>query len=406
MKISKRIKWIFLIIVLSVTLSRAQKVNDWENPRVTGINKEAPRAGFFAFPGKYDPLHTDMEKSPNYLSLNGVWKFNWVECPADRHERFFEDNYDVSGWDNISVPGSWELQGYGVPIYTDVEYPFPNNEPFIPHDYNPVGSCKRSFLLPKDWQGKEVFLHFGGVRSAFYVWINGQKVGYSQDSKTPAEFNVTSWLKPGENQLAVEVYRFSDGSYLEDQDYWKISGFERDVYLFARPKVHVRDFFIHAGLDSAYQTGLFELEVEVGNLPQVSGKFAIGYSVREFAANKDISGGESAPLVSNGNSKVHFSARFPDVRRWNAETPNRYLLVIQLYDEKGNVLESISRPFGFRTVEIKYGQLLVNGKPVTIRGVNRHEHDPVTGRYITEELMLNDIQLMKKMNINAVRCSH
>ncbi len=403
---NKKIKWIFLTMMLYVISVQAQEVNDWENPQVTGINKEAPRASFFAFPGKYNPSETDMKKASNYLLLNGVWKFNWVDHPAVRPKDFFRNGYDVSGWDDITVPGSWELQGYGVPIYTDVAYPFPNNEPFIPHDYNPVGSYKRSFVFPASWQGKEVFLHFGGVRSAFYVWVNGQKVGYSQDSKTPAEFNITSLVKPGKNQLAVEVYRFSDGSYLEDQDYWKISGFERDVYLFARPRVHIRDFFIHAGLDNTYRNGEFELEVELKNLPPLSDGFSVSYSVLEPGQEKEIAGGLAQPDFSEKVSKISFTAPFPEVRRWTAETPNLYLLVIQLQNKLGEVSESVSHSFGFRTVEVKYGQLLVNGKPVTIRGVNRHEHDPVTGRYITEELMLQDIRLMKAFNINSVRCSH
>ncbi len=403
---SNLIIWMFQVLVLSVTFVRAQEVNDWENPQVTGINKEAPRASFFAFHGKYNPSDIDMKKAPNFLSLNGTWKFNWVERPADRPKCFYENGYDVSGWDDIVVPGSWELQGYDVPIYTDVEYPFPNNEPFIPHDYNPVGSYKRSFELPDEWQGQEIHLRFDGVRSAFYVWVNGQKVGYSQDSKTPAEFDVTSWVKPGNNHLAVEVYRFSDGSYLEDQDYWKISGFERDVYLFARPRVHIRDFFIHAGLDSEYRDGRFGLEVEIENLPPVFGDFVVNCSVRESGSGKEVFNGTGTPVLLGDTPKVNFSAQIPKVQLWTAETPNLYLLIIQLQDEKGNVLESISRLFGFRTVEVKYGQLMVNGKPVTIRGVNRHEHDPVTGRYITEELMLQDIRLMKEFNINAVRCSH
>ncbi|KAB2822816.1 MAG: beta-galactosidase, partial [Paludibacter sp.] len=372
-----RINWMFQVLVLSVTFVRAQEINDWENPQVTGINKEAPRAAFFAFPGKYNPSDTDMKKAPNFLSLNGIWKFNWVERPADRPKCFYENGYDVSGWDDVVVPGSWELQGYDVPIYTDVEYPFPNNEPFIPHDYNPVGSYKRSFVLPDEWQGQEIYLRFDGVRSAFYVWVNGQKVGYSQDSKTPAEFDVTRWVKPGNNHLAVEVYRFSDGSYLEDQDYWKISGFERDVYLFARPRVHVRDFFIHAGLDSEYRNGRFGLEVEIENLPPVFGDFVVNCSVREAGLGKEVFNGTGTPVLLGDTPKVSFSAQIPKVQLWTAETPNIYLLIIQLQDGKGNVLESISRFFGFRTVEVRYGQLMVNGKPVTIRGVNRHEHDPV-----------------------------
>uniref|UniRef100_UPI0032179CC2 glycoside hydrolase family 2 TIM barrel-domain containing protein n=1 Tax=uncultured Draconibacterium sp. TaxID=1573823 RepID=UPI0032179CC2 len=400
-------KHIFRILILCVVTSSvfAQEHPDWENPEMIGINKEPARAAFFPYPNEKE-AHEQKENPSNCHSLNGTWKFNWVEMPSQRPVGFYNADYDVSGWNDITVPGSWELQGYGVPIYTDVSYPFPNNEPFIPHDYNPVGSYKRSFTIPKNWNGKEVYLHFGGVRSAFYVWVNGEKVGYSQGSKTPAEFNITEYLKVGENQIAVEVYRFSDGSYLEDQDYWKISGFERDVYLFARPKVHIRDFSVQAGLDTSYTNGEFSLEVELQNLVGKSIEYKINYWLSETGRKPPFLAESKQIKVESKKTVVNFSADIPGVRKWTAETPELYQLVINIEDKKGKVLETITHKIGFRTSEIKYGQLLINGKPVTIRGVNRHEHDPVTGRYVTEESMLKDIQLMKQFNINAVRCSH
>ncbi len=393
---------LFLVfgILLNTIPITAQQVNDWENPQVVGINKEPARASFFAFTTEQEALQGDREHSPFFLSLNGTWKFNWVETPAERPVNFFKDGYNTTEWDNIQVPGNWELQGYGVPIYTDVNYPFPNNEPYIPHDYNPVGSYRRNFTLPDNWNKKEIYIRFEGVRSAFYLWINGQKTGYSQGSKTPADFNISKYVKPGKNTIAVEVYRFSDGSYLEDQDYWKISGFERDVYLYARPKVHVRDFFVHAGLDESYTNGIFKLDVEL--LGQ-KGEYTVEYKLINEAK---VLSSEKKELKLGQQHLISFQDKLDNVYCWSAETPNLYTLIINLKNRSGKIVESIARRIGFRKVEIKHGQLLVNGVPITVRGVNRHEHDPVTGRYITEELMVRDITLMKQFNINAVRSSH
>jgi beta-galactosidase len=211
------------------------EVPDWENPAVVGREKEPAHCTYIPYADVQTALKNNRAQSPYYKSLNGFWKFSWVRKPADRPVDFYRDEYDVSQWAEIKVPGNWELQGYGVPIYTDEEYPFPASPPHIPHDYNPVGSYRRGFAVPEDWKSRQVFLHFGGVKSAMYVWINGKEVGYSQGSKTPAEFNITRYLHDGENTLAVEVYRWSDGAYLEGQDYWKISGIEREVFLFSTP---------------------------------------------------------------------------------------------------------------------------------------------------------------------------
>ena len=218
------------------------KVPDWENPAVVGREKEPAHCTYIPYADVQTALKNKLAQSPYYKSLNGLWKFSWVRKPADRPVDFYKDEYDVSQWEEIKVPGNWELQGYGVPIYTDEEYPFPANPPRIPHDYNPVGSYRRGFTVPEDWKGRQVFLHFGGVKSAMYAWINGKEVGYSQGSKTPAEFNITRYLREGQNTLAVEVYRWSDGAYLEGQDYWKISGIEREVFLFSTPNVMVPTF--------------------------------------------------------------------------------------------------------------------------------------------------------------------
>ena len=256
---------IIILIFILFNPATAQPTNDWENPNIVSINKEPPRCTSYPYATIEQALKNDPQQSPFFKSLNGKWKFNWVRKPADRPVDFYREDYDVSQWHDIDVPGNWELQGFGVPIYTDVEYPFPCNPPYIPHDYNPVGSYRRTFTIPENWTNRQIFLHFGSVRSAMYVWVNGEMVGYSQGSKTPTEFNITSLLREGENFLAVAVYRWSDGAYLEGQDYWKISGIERDLFLYATPNAHIRDYFVHADLDENYRDVLFRLYVRVNN---------------------------------------------------------------------------------------------------------------------------------------------
>jgi len=238
---------------------------DWENPDVVGINKEPGHCTLIPYSDIETALKADRTNSPFYRSLNGNWKFNWANKPADRPLDFYKPDYDVSTWKLISVPSNWQMHGYGIPIYLNVRYPFPPNPPHIPHDYNPVGSYRRQFTMPKDWKDRRIFVHFDGVKSAFYLWINGMKVGYSQDSMTPAEFDITKYLKSGKNTIAVEVYRWSDGSYLEDQDMWRLSGIYRNVYLFATPQVHIRDFFVQTDLDDSYTDATLMIRPRITN---------------------------------------------------------------------------------------------------------------------------------------------
>lgn len=394
---------VLLSILVSFLYSCTKPINDWENPQVIGINKENARSSFFAFE-KEKLINTDFKKAANYKSLNGLWKFHWVVKPSDRPKDFYKTNYDTQEWDDIKVPASWELEGYGVPIYTDVSYPFPNNQPNIPHSYNPVGSYKKTFEISSKWKNQQILLHFGGVRSAMYVWVNGEKVGYSQGSKTPAEFDITEFIVDGSNQLAVEVYRFSDGSYLEDQDYWKISGFERDVYLYARPQVHIQDFFVHADLDKSYTNGIFSLDITTNNLTATDSKRKLKVEIINYEGEIIFSKEKNILIKAKTNNTENFKTQIPDVKKWSAETPNLYTLNISMIDALKP--EFISRKIGFRSSEIKNGVLQINGTAITIRGVNRHEHDPKNGRVVTRELMIKDIELMKKFNINAVRCSH
>ncbi|HUM34437.1 MAG TPA: glycoside hydrolase family 2 TIM barrel-domain containing protein, partial [Candidatus Saccharicenans sp.] len=392
-----------------------ETVNDWENPRVFSINAELPHATFVPFPELSQALQLKANNSPWYKSLNGLWKFNWVPKPADIPANFWLPDYDDSRWKEIEVPSNWEIQGYGIPIYVNSDYEFsPENPqpPNIPHDNNPVGSYRLFFTVPESWRGLDVFIHFGGVKSAFYLWINGQKVGYSEDSKTPAEFKITPYLKPGKNLVALQVYRWSDGSYLECQDMWRISGIERDVYLYAAPPVRIRDFFAHTPLDEEYKNGLFSLEVEVTNdlMPPRREKNLSAYTLRV-----NLFDGDSQPvfykeiaftLTPGAKKTISFSDKIEDVLHWTAETPHLYRLALELLDNNNRPLEALTTMVGFRTVAIKNGQLLINSQPVYFKGVNRHETDPWTGQVISEESMIRDIKLMKQNNINAVRTCH
>ena len=240
-----------------------------ENPKIVEINKLPARATFFAYESMDLSKANNPEDSENYKSLNGTWKFHWTRTPEDRPVDFYKQDYNVGEWDDIKVPANWELEGYGIPIYTNIPYPFSFDKkpspPDIPDGYNPVGSYKKSFELPESWENKKVTIHLGAVKSAFYIWLNGKKVGYSQGSKLPAEFDLDAFLKPGKNTIALEVYRWSDGSYLEDQDFWRFSGIERDVYLYATPKIHIHDFTVLSDLDTDYKNGLFKLDLSINN---------------------------------------------------------------------------------------------------------------------------------------------
>ncbi|MGS2763568.1 glycoside hydrolase family 2 TIM barrel-domain containing protein [Sinomicrobium sp. M5D2P9] len=392
----------FILLLISVTTIAQTLDPVWENPDVTEIDKLPPRASFFAYENSTLAGQGKKENSKRFVSLNGTWKFNWVRDVADRPEDFYQEDYDISGWDDIRVPGNWELQGYGVPIYVNHPYEFKVKNPSppdIPDGYNPVGSYKRTFTLPADWKDQKVYIHLGAVKSAFYIWVNGQKAGYSQGSKLPAEFDITPYIKPGENQVALEVYRWSDGSYLECQDFWRISGIERDVYLYSTPNTHIKDVDILASLNEKYTDGIFKLDVALANLPRRKSRHTI--SVRLLDDNKTIYE-DSRQLT---DSVISFSKTIPGAKQWSAEFPNLYRLEIVL-SEKGQEQEAISQRVGFRTTEIKGNQYFLNGKPILIKGVNRHEHDPVTGHVISGETMEKDIEILKQYNINAVRMAH
>jgi beta-galactosidase len=346
-------------------------------------------------------------ENPYRFSLAGEWKFKWCNHPSKRTAGFWTDNFDDSGWATIKVPANVELEGYGIPIYTNVAYPWGNaTPPDIPGDYNPVSAYRRSFSVPAGWDGREVYLTFDGVNSFFYLWINGEKVGFSKDSRTPATFDISRFLRPGENLMAVEVFRWNDGSYLEDQDFWRLSGIFRDVYLWSTPKLHMRDFRVTTELSRVQPNATLNVEVELRNLTGADAAAKVEAVLLSPGGEEVARLARETEAVAGSASAITLSTKVENVRKWSAERPDLYTLLLTLRDKDGNTLETIPWRVGFRSVEIRAGKLLVNGMPVLMRGVNRHEWDPDIGQVPTREGMIRDIQLMKQHNINAVRTCH
>lgn len=406
---------------------QAQTMHDWENHHVLQINREPARAAFTPF---------SVQKGDCSMSLDGTWKFRWTPVPGERIIDFYQTDFNDKDWKNFPVPANWEVNGYGTPIYVSAGYPFKIDPPRVmgepKADYttykerNPVGQYRRTFVLPVGWEADgQTFLRFEGVMSAFYVWINGERVGYSQGSMEPSEFNITDYLKTGENQIALEVYRYSDGSYLEDQDFWRFGGIHRSIHLIHTPDVRMRDYAIRTLPASAgnYKDFILQIDPQFSVYRGMTGK---GYTLQGVL--KDASGKEIVKLqgeveeildLEHKASRMNewypqrgprktgrLSAIIKSPERWTAETPYLYKLHLTLQNAEGKVIEQAEQSVGFRTVEINKGQLLINGNPVRFRGVNRHEHDPRTARVMSEERMLQDILLMKQANINAVRTSH
>ncbi len=391
---------------------------DWENPQVVQINKEPAHLSFMHYPDQQSALADSglAIHTPYYKSLDGKWKFHWSKNPAERPKDFYKTSYNVSKWASIPVPSDWQLEGYGRPIYLNFRFPFhpnyPAHPPLIPQDYDPVGSYRTTFTVPNDWDGREVYIHFGGVKSAFYIWVNGKEVGYSQGSMTPAEFNLSPYLKKGNNELAVEVFRWSDGSYLEDQDMWRFSGIFRRVYLYSTPKEHLEDFFVRAKLDDRYEDGLLHITAKVRNdtgehlKPAEVDAYLYNEQGQQIGNGPFLSGHTVTDLPAGTDGIAELRGTVKDVRKWSAETPNIYYVVLVLKDSDGKVIEAARSTTGFRTIEIKDGMLLVNGVSVKLKGVNIHDHDPYHGRAMDYKWIVKDLKLMKEGNINTVRFSH
>ncbi len=389
--------WILVFLLWIPSTSSAQTFTEWKDPLVNQINREPMKAAFVAFPG--DVVLDENGQNPDILSLNGLWNFHFVRNQNERPTDFFKQEFDDSDWDQLKVPGNWELNGYGEPIYVNMQYTWDAqmkpNPPVVPEKENFVGSYRRKIQLPASWDQKDVFIQFGAVNSCFYLWVNGKFAGYSEDSKLPASFNVTQFMQKGENLIAFQVFRWCDGSYLECQDFWRLSGVSRDVLLIARERSRVEDFTLTAGLDQDYLNGLFSLDLLFKN---ANGMTAEAEITRENFI------WQAQTLIRN--DQAHFETSIEHAAQWSAEIPNLYILTIRLKDRSGNLIETISQSFGFRTVEIKNGQLLVNGKAILIKGVNRHEVDPDGGYVISRERMIEDIKVLKMHNFNAVRTSH
>ena len=407
------------IVILSMGERAANAARRWENESVFRVNKEHPHATKMAFPSAEEALSKTRMESPWCQLLNGDWKFHWsptAEAHAASVKNFFESDFDDAAWDTISVPSNVELKGYGTPIYTNIKYPFVKNPSSVtdepPADWtaykerSAVSAYRRTFTVPQAWDGRNTFIVFNGVESAFTLYVNGQEVGYSQDSRTPAEFNITKYLKAGENLLAVEVHRWCDGSYLEDQDFWRLSGIMRDVYLWSAADLDLRDIEIHASLDEACSKGVLDIDTSVCNLGDGSEKYTVE-AVLTDADGKPVVGRKlSGNVVSGKETKKQVHVEDLQIHPWSAETPYLYTLQVALKNAAGEGVAFYAFKVGFVRSEIKNGNLLVNGRPVLIKGVDRHDHDDLTGHYVSEETMRAELNLMKRLNINAIRTSH
>ena len=405
---TKKLLLTFLFLITNII---AQVNHEWENPNLNSINREPMHATLMPYENLEKAIACKRFDSKYFQLLNGLWKFNYVEKPDDRPKNFYKLDYDVSKWKEIPVPGNWQLQGYDVPIYVNIGYTFPINPPFIDNSWNPVGSYRREFEVPDDWKERQTFIVFDGVEAAAYYWVNGQFVGYSEDSRLPNEFNITKYLKDGKNTLAVEVYRYSDGSYLEGQDMWRLSGIFRNVYLMSTPELHIRDFEVKTILDENYTDTELAVKARVrnyGKRPFSKAKVEITLldENKNPVGSNTLASAETEYTLPEAESIVNLKAKISNPKKWSAEQPNLYTLVLKLKTEKDSVIEYESVRVGFRKSEIKDGLLQVNGKPILIKGTNRHEHDPDKAHFISDELMIKDITLMKQHNINTVRTSH
>ncbi|MBN1183442.1 MAG: DUF4981 domain-containing protein [Bacteroidales bacterium] len=424
---------LFIAILLYGIHSRAQTVTGepagiaekpgiyntepWEDPQVCGINRDRARSTSYSFASIEDAVSCNREKSKRVMMLNGDWDFYFAIKPADAPKDFYKSR--VKGWDKIEVPSNWEMKGYDIPIYASAVYPFrPVNPPWVPKDYNAVGSYQKSFNIPKEWKNMNITLHFGGVSSAYKVWVNGKFLGYAEDSFLPSEFNVTPYLVEGENILSVQVIRWSDGSYLEDQDHWRMSGIQREVMLLAEPKLRIADFHWQAKLDKEYKDAVLSVRPRLDNY---TGDTIKGYIVKVQLYDKNEKPVFAKPLERTAESIINeiyprldapkfglFEATIKDPLKWSDETPNLYTLVVSLEDSLGNLLEAKSCKAGFRSIEFSKedSKLLINGKVTYLYGVNRHDHDPIKGKALSREDILKDVKTIKQFNFNCIRTSH
>ncbi|MDR0429207.1 MAG: DUF4981 domain-containing protein [Tannerellaceae bacterium] len=390
----------------------------WQDVQVVAVNKELPRSSFMTYPDKQSALAQRFENSPYYLSLNGTWKFFFTDSYKELPENITDPSVKTSSWHDIKVPGNWEVQGYGVAIYTNHGYEFkPRNPqpPLLPED-NPVGVYRRDIEIPAGWEGRDIYLHIAGAKSGVYVYLNGEEVGYSEDSKNPAEFLINPYLKSGKNVLALKIFRWSTGSYLECQDFWRISGIERDVFLYSQPQTAINDFRIVSTLDDHYKDGIFKLAIDVKNHTNEIKNIDIRYELLDMSGKTVATEEKNTWVSANNSTTTSFEEVLPTVAQWSSEMPNLFKLLMTV-KENGIITEVVPYNVGFRRIEIKetnqpaangkpYTLLFINGQPIKLKGVNIHEHNPLTGHYVTEDIMRKDFELMKQHNLNTVRLSH
>lgn len=390
----------------------------WQDIQVVAVNKEKPRSSFMSYADRETALTSRFEKSPYYSLLNGTWKFFFVDSYKDLPQNITDPSVNTSSWDDITVPGNWEVQGHGVAIYTNHGYEFKprNPQPPLLPEANPVGVYRRDIEIPASWDNRDIYLHIGGAKSGLYVYLNGKEVGYSEDSKNPAEFLINKYLQPGKNVLTLKIFRWSTSSYLECQDFWRMSGIERDVFLWSQPKASIQDFCVVSTLDDTYTNGIFKLAVDLKNHTQETKNLNVGYELLDAKGNLVTSESNDIWVSPAAPQTASFEYDLKNVAPWSAEHPNLYKLLMTIKEE-GKVIEVVPFNVGFRRFEMKqidqvaedgkpYTVLLFNGQPVKFKGVNIHEHNPETGHYVTEELMRKDFELMKQNNINAVRLCH
>ncbi|MWB93300.1 DUF4981 domain-containing protein [Flavobacterium sp. GA093] len=399
----KKNLFIVLLIASMLSVQAQEKTPFWQNEKINEENREPMHAAYYVFENEALAAKNNWRESKNYLDINGAWKFIYVNKPDDLPKDFEKTTFDDKAWDNFKIPATWDVNGYGYPIYTNTTYDFAKyikiNPPFVPTDYNPTGVYRRDITIDKSWEGKDIFLHIGTAKSNLTVWVNGVYVGYGEDGKLPSEFNLNKYVKTGKNSIVLRVMKWNDGSYLECQDFWRMSGITRDSYLVARNKTYLKDFEITPDLDAKYVNGTLKITTEFSNVDKKGG-YTLDVQLKD--GNKMI----TSKVISALSEKQTFDFAVENPKKWSAEIPNLYQISFILKDKKGNVVEVIHHNVGFRKVEITGGQLLVNGKAIYIKGVNRHETDPVTGQTVSRERMEEDIKLMKEFNINAVRMSH
>ncbi len=408
-------KFLSFITVSAIILSHLATALEWQDPEIIQVGTEEPRTTFIPFANREAALANlgEPKESSRYETLSGDWYYKWSPNPASRPKHFYKDDYSVSLWDKIPVPSNWQMEGYGLPIYTNITYPYPIStsieDPVVmPTDWNPVGSYRRDFELPVRWgwdpsRSDQIFLHFEGVNAAFYLWINGEKVGYSEGSRTPAEFNITPYLRAGRNNVSVEVYRWPDSTTLEDQDFWRLSGIFRDVYLWKSGNDHIRDLEVLADYEAQTGEGILNVQWDFKSYDGDE-DHTIAVELVDLKTHETIFEEDGLAALQSGTWPV--SETLETIRPWSAEHPNLYGLLVSLIDDDGELEEVLSFLVGFRRVEIRDAVLYVNNYPVKLKGVNRHEHNPDTGHVVPRENMLKDIEVMKRHNINAVRTSH